>query len=127
MQNPLERSPKYRVLIMENVNLSFLNESMPVPGPQYQEARVEFIGGQGYTLNEFSANVRLVCMSGGFRIEFREPLNVPAEALLGRSVKTGYLTDVIIHSGGHSLSLGTLYPGWYPKTIREGEVLGVLR
>lgn len=120
-----DRSPVAPLLTMESMNLDFLDDSLPVPGPKYQAARIEFIGGLGYTLNEFEAYVRLKCFANGFRIEFREPLYVPAEALLGRRVGWGYVTDVCIHTGGHTLSLGTLYPGSYPRKIQRGEVFGV--
>ena len=119
------RSPKYQVPTMENMNLSFLGNSPKALGPQYQEAKIDFIGGQGYILNTFEAAVRLNCQKGGFRIDFREPLRVPAEALLGRNVQWGWLTGVRIHSGGHTIDLGVLYPAWYPQKIRRGEVLRV--
>jgi hypothetical protein len=111
---------------MENMNLDFLNYSKPVPGPEYQAAKIEFIGGLGYTLNTFEAYVRIDCQAGGFRIDFREPLHVPTEALLGRKVAWGYLTGIKIHTGGHTIDLGKLYPAWYPKKLRRGEVIGVL-
>jgi hypothetical protein len=111
---------------MENMNLDFLSASPKVPGPQYQVAKIEFIGGQGYILNTFEAYVRIDCQAGGFRIDFREPLHVPAEALLGGKVTWGYLTGIKIHTGGHTIDLSALYPAWYPKKIRRGEVLGVL-
>jgi len=120
-----ERSPKNPVLIMGNMNLNFLN-GLPKPlGPEYQEAVIEYIGGQGYTLNRFHAAVRFHCQNGGFRIDFREPFFVTAETLLGRTVKWGWLTDVRIHSGGHSWSLAALFPKNFPKKIRRGEVFGV--
>lgn len=127
MERHSAQSPKYQVPIMENMNLDFLKKSKPALGPQYQAAIVEFIGGQGYTLNEFDATIRLRCESGGFRIEFREPLDVPTECLLGRHVRTGYLTDIKVYSGGHVFSLATLYPGHWPQKLRRGEVVSVCR
>lgn len=126
MPSPKYCDPSPPFFTMENMNLNFLNYSKPALGPQYQVAKIEFIGGQGYILNTFEAYVRIACQTGGFRIDFREPLHVPTEALLGRSVEWGYLTSIRIHSGGHTLDLGVLYPGWYPKKIRRGEVIGVL-
>lgn len=119
------RSPKYLVPIMGNMNLSFLNESPKAHGPEYQEAVIEYIGGQGYTLNRFEAAVRFHCQNGGFRIDFREPFFVTAETLLGRKVPWGWLTDVRIISGGHTWSLAALFPQNFPKKIQKGEVFGV--
>ena len=126
MPSPEYCDPSAQLPIMGNMNLNFLTE-LPKPlGPKYQEAVIEYIGGQGYTLNRFDASVRFCCMNGGFRIEFREPLFVMAECLLGRHVKWGWLTDVRIHSGGHTWSLASLYPEKFPKKIRNGEVFGVV-
>ena len=122
---PSYQSPDAPVPIMGNMNLDFLNELRPAPGPKFQAARVDFIGGQGYILNSFEATVRIRCFEGGFRIEFREPLQVPAEALLGNKAPWAYVTDTRVKTGGHELSLATLYPEWYPKKIRRGEVIGV--
>ena len=117
--------PSHPVPIMGNMNLSFLRESNEAPGPKYQAARIDYIGGQGYVLNSFEAYVRFCCQKGGFRVQLREPLFVPAETLLGHSVRIGWLTDVRIVSGGHTWSLATLFPHEYPQKIRAGEVFRV--
>jgi hypothetical protein len=117
--------PSHPVPIMGNMNLSFLDDLPKAPGPEYREAKIEYIGGLGYTLNTFEAYIRFVCQDGGFRIVLREPLFVMAEALLGNTVSWGWLTDVKIHSGGHTWSMARLFPGNFPKKIRAGEVFSV--
>jgi hypothetical protein len=110
---------------MANMNLSFLEDYKIPPGPKYQVASIEYIGAQGYTLSSFEAYVRFHCQNGGFRVDFREPLHVPAEVLLGPKVSWGWLTDIRIVSGGHAWSLATLFPTDFPKKIRAGEVFSV--
>ncbi len=96
---------------------------------EWLEVTLKFIGGESYVLGTKRAELSLKGSDGGFGLRFKDHLALPAEALLGKSIKEGYLTDIRIvfpkGSGVPELSLASMTQGVYPFVLRTGEMVRI--
>jgi len=119
---------------MDNViDLSFLDWT---PKKKYRPwilANVVFIGAQNYELIRVEAEVRIDFVPGGFETKFKEPFAVPAELLLGlrfRRTETcrkhgTQIFDIEIQLPGFTMSMAKMNPKKFPRSIVEGELVGI--
>ena len=113
-----------------SVNLDDLIPDLPHVNADREKwalIEVRFIGAENYVLSTKSAHARLVSSEGGFRIQFRDKVRVPAEKLMGPKVRSFVLFDVELHFSDIVLSLKTLEPESFPRQYTEGTVIGLLK
>ena len=91
------------------------------------QARLHFLGAERYVLGTKYCEVSLRANKQGFGLQFKQPIQLLADQLLGPSIPTGRLYDVEIHFEGDMpvFSLAALQPGRYPRVLRRGEVVHV--
>jgi len=107
------------------MNLSFLSYSRTPPAPTWQEAKVDFLGGQSYVLRRYCTEASIKVERGGFRIIFRRPFLVPSAELLGTQVKEGFISDIVVTMSGFEFSMQKLYPETFPRRILRGMEVGI--
>ena len=97
--------------------------------PRWVTAQLKFLGGDRYVLGTKSVEVKLRTRGGGFGITFRKDIGFKAESLLGKSIDTGTLVDIMVvfpdDTVMPSLSLASLSPGRYPLVLRRGQVVRI--
>ena len=107
------------------LNLSFLDLSPKNPVQRWTSAKVVFFGGDRYAMISVDAEVRIDFVPGGFETKFKEPFAVPSELLLGSSFRKTKLFDIEIQLPGFTMSMAKMHPGKFPRTIGEGEMVGI--
>lgn len=107
----------------EGMDLSFLNVE-PKADP-WTKCEVVFLGAEGYELYTMSARCKVLMVRGGFKTNFKERIQVPAEKMLGKQFKTVTVMDIQVRMPGITLSLGTMYPEMFPKVCTEGDNIGI--
>ena len=105
--------------------LSFLDLSPKHKVNQWIPTKVVFIGAENYELGRVRAEVRIQMVEGGFQTLFKAPLDVPADLLLGKQIKQAMIYDIELRMPSLTLSAALLYPGSWPRVIREGESVGL--
>jgi hypothetical protein len=95
----------------------------------WEEATLKFLGAERYVLGTKRVELSLRGKGGGFGLTFRNDVSIASDSLLGPSIKSGLLVDVVIDFGTQhtmpSLSLAQLTNGMYPMVLRTGKTLRI--
>jgi len=93
-------------------------------GLDWVNAKLRFLGADGYVLGTKCVEVCLRQRNGGFSLSFKEALDLPANVLMGAKSIQGTLYDVeVVMQHGLVLSMAKLCEGRYPMILRNGEMV----
>jgi len=85
------------------------------------------MGAENYVLSTKDIELSLTTKQGGFGLDFRTHPTINSSELLGRTITTGLLVDVVIvpPEPFPEMSLAALQKGMYPRVLRINEVIHV--
>jgi hypothetical protein len=116
-------APVTRVLSSKSMDLSFLT---PVPKlSEWVPAEIAFMGAENYELGKTLGEVKLVMIGGGFQTQFRRPIAMGTDELLGTKYEVVTIRDIEIRLPALVLSVATMDPSSFPRTFRRGETVGL--
>lgn len=104
------------------LDLSFIRSATPRT-QEFFPAKIELLGAERYVLGTLHSECRLCCVLGGFQLQFKTPVTVCADKLLGPQVATGSLFDIRLAFAGHEISMAAMHPELFPRPlVRGGEI-----